>query len=367
MVPQFADQPITVINIPHNRLKAFAYRVPKNGPHTQSAIRAIREFQPQVIHFHTIYGLSKVFLGEIVRLGIPFVITLHDHYLACPRIYMMDKWGDVCRSVVLSKCERCIGALEQVELIRKLARLAKWDLPTVPSYGIRARMSFIANVINNAKLVLSVSTRVEEIFREVYPEGKYRTVHIGNASALAGRVSRERSDKIRLAFLGTLTRHKGGDLFLELIDYCRVNAPNIEFHFYGRAGAQYGRELSHRGVQDHGPYKEGDIPKIMAKTDMGVVVPIWEDNGPQVVMEILNSGTPIVATKVGGIVDFVNDECGILFHPDEPLEKHAAFRRIAALNHQIVERMGRAVPRLKSPSEHASELLAIYKEVISHE
>jgi len=275
---------------------------------------------------------------------------------------MMDKWGNVCRQINLDKCTRCVGLLEQSIIIRAVAHKLDWNLPSIKGFGAFERVDQFTPFMNGAAVLLPVSRRVEEIFKYVYPKALYRTITIGSASADQPKVIRSDSTVVRASFLGTLNAHKGAKLFIEMIDYCRSRSSSIEFHFYGRMDPQFEQPLNERGVINHGAYKPNEMASIMAATDLGLVLPIWEDNGPQVVMEIVNSGTPILATRVGGIPDLVTAQNGYLFHPDHHEEKVAAFDWAMQQTSSSLAKMGAASHRLKNPFEHAAEISALYSQ-----
>ena len=138
-------------------------------------------------------------------------------------------------------------------------------------------------------MLLSVSTRTAVIYKAAVPEARIVVEQIGNESA-NGAGEKVPSNKIRVVALGTLSRHKGADLLRTFLR--NVDRPDMEFHFYGRAVEGYGRKLGQFGLHCHGPYKPSDIPSIMAASDIGLVLPICEDNGPQVAMEFIDYKTP---------------------------------------------------------------------------
>lgn len=357
---------LKVIEVEHNKVINFSYRLIARNKNSDRSVEKINQLKPDIVHIHTIYGLSEKFINEFIKLNIPYIISLHDYYLTCPRIFMMDKWGEVCRKVNVDKCKQCSGLLEQSNFIRIGSKKLGLDLPTIKSNGPANRIKQLNPFLTGASALAPVSKRVEEIFREVYPQAKYQTLTIGNASADQPKAIKTHSEVLRASFLGTLNIHKGANLFLELIDFCRERNGRIEFHFYGRMDPAYEQPLKDRGVINHGAYKPNDMKNILANTDLGLVLPIWEDNGPQVVMEIINSGTPIFATRVGGIPDFVNEKTGYLFHPDSRLEKIAAFEWILQQTPEILARMGENAPRLKRPAEHAAEVRELYSQLTKH-
>ena len=95
--------------------------------------------------------------------------------------------------------------------------------------------------------------------------------------------------------------------------------------------------------------------------DVGLVLPVWEDNGPQVVMEMLNNHLPVIATSMGGIPDFVNSDNGFLFNPyaEDGIEKVVDF--INSLSISQINSMRKHVCRTLTPNEHCNKIREIYR------
>ena len=62
-----------------------------------------------------------------------------------------------------------------------------------------------------------------------------------------------------------------------------------------------------------------DVAIWMAAADL-VTLPSYMEGCPNVVLEALASGRPVVATNVGGIPEIMSDECGCLVPPRDPVE-----------------------------------------------
>ena len=60
-----------------------------------------------------------------------------------------------------------------------------------------------------------------------------------------------------------------------------------------------------------------DVPSILKGADL-FVLPSAYDASPRSLMEAMAMGLPSVATKVGGIPDFLDESCGILIEPGKP-------------------------------------------------
>jgi len=209
-----------------------------------------------------------------------------------------------------------------------------------------------------ARNVLAISTRMKQFFDDRYPGLDCIVAHVGTESAGIDPAPKVQSSKLRLAFIGTLSHHKGADVLFDLAE--RVKREDVEFHFYGRVlERRAGARLASSRVIDHGPYAEKDLPEIMARTDLGMVLSVWEEGAGIVVMEFLNFGVPVLATRRGGLPDFVNEANGFLFDPtSEGISSALEF--LASLDRPELARLSQGITPLTTRTEHARTVDAAY-------
>lgn len=343
------------------RIPPFTMKWADEDPDSEQVRQLIRQGGFSLIHVHMDFGFSGRLLDWIAATGIPYLVSLHDYSHICPRIYMIDWQGNLCRRVDLNKCARCVGSLDQVHLLMRLQRRFRVTLPRIPSKVPKRRMETIRRFLGNASLLLPVSERVKEIYSDIVPEARYRTVQIGNKSALNRDYSKTPSPHMRAVFIGTLDKKKGAEVLARLLQGCQRD--DLRFVFHGRADRVWGARLQELGVELRGAYTPGDLPEIMRNADIGLVLPTWEDNGPQVVMEFINHGTPLLGTRMGGIPDFVREGTGYLFDPYSESETQGAIDFLNNLDRPQLQKMMDAIRPLKTPAEHTIEMAAIYQQV----
>lgn len=344
-----------------SRVDHFSLKSPEAPSLSRSVLAVIRDWAPDIVHFHLTIGLGTAVYREFGALGVPYVISLHDYFLFCPRITMMDFTNTDCGGPERTKCERCIGVLDQIDTVYRGARKLRLPVPRVPSQSVTQRNAAIATFFRDASAVLAVSSRVAELYRRVYPDARYRVSHIGSASATAPRLAKTPTSRLRLTALGTLSKYKGAEVLADLAR--RLPRDRVEVRFFGRVDEpRWGRLAEEAGVQLRGPYAPSDLPGILAETDLGVMVPVWEDNAPQVVMEFLNHGTPVIATRMGGIPDFVTEANGYLFDHRSEEAVAAAARFVEELTPARAQAWGAELGRLQTPEAHRHELDVVYAD-----
>lgn len=149
--------------------------------------------------------------------------------------------------------------------------------------------------------------------------------------------------KGRILYLGAFLRHKG---IFDLIDsFAEVKAkcPEANLHFYGdkcvQALTSYARE---KGLQDgvsvHG-WLGRRAKTAQLKAASLLVLPSHTEGMPLVLLEAMASGTPIIATKVGGVPDLLDDDIATLVPPNDT---HALATAIEAVLANPLEAAGKA-------------------------
>ena len=150
-----------------------------------------------------------------------------------------------------------------------------------------------------------------------------------DVSEYHGSVERVHSGRVqRLAYVGRLVRTKGIFEAMEAIEILRTEARfhDIELRIAGSGPA---KEEIERYIIDHslgscvrlvGPKFGRDKVRFFKEADV-FLFPSYEEGLPYAILESLAAGTPIIASRVGGIPDVVIDGIhGILINPKDPSE-----------------------------------------------
>lgn len=299
-----------------------------------------------------------------------YVVSLHDYFFLCPRIQMLMYDNALCTAYDEDKCSKCISWFNMHKItnateyhVRNTFGLKKFRFPEIPQKMTTIRYHKYKELLENAEVLLPVSNRVKEIFVDSGIRGKYKVLHIGNITADCYKEEfdwEENKAKIDVVMLGSLSYLKGGDLFVEIAK--RLDKEKFCIHFYGRS-VKYKEALFKAGIVDHGEYKQDELPTILAHMDLGLMLSVWEDNGPQVVMELLNNHVPVVATKMGGVPDFVNQSNGFLFDPysDEDIER--IVNELNALTREEIYKLKKSIRPTTTTGEHLAELNEVYASI----
>ncbi|HPC54371.1 MAG TPA: glycosyltransferase family 4 protein, partial [Verrucomicrobiota bacterium] len=148
----------------------------------------------------------------------------------------------------------------------------------------------------------------------------------------------------------------------------------FELHFCGAADERiaYAREFlrlvrARRWCVHHGFAGRQEVQARLLEAT-ALILPSLEDNCPMAILEAMAAGVPVIAARVGGVPELVEEgKTGFLCNPHEPASMAAAIERVlrdpawaAAVARQARER---ARERFH-PETIARRHLAIYREVL---
>lgn len=191
-----------------------------------------------------------------------------------------------------------------------------------------------------AAAVVANSDGLADLARRFAPDQPVAIVPNGVDTALfspaplsAGLEERPAGEELRLLFVGRLVRQKGVDLILKAMTALPAC---VTLRVVGDGGARAELEaqavalgLSGR-VAFEGWRDRADLPGLYRSAD-AFVFPSRDEGMPNVVLEAMASGLPVVATDIAGNRDLVLDgETGLLLPPDDAAAVEGALARLAA-------------------------------------
>jgi glycosyltransferase involved in cell wall biosynthesis len=213
----------------------------------------------------------------------------------------------------------------------------------------RAALRFVAK---HASCVVAVSTELEQLAHDLGAD-KRRTIVIGNGvdvdqfapldrSIARGRLGCSIPGSMVLC-VGHLARVKRFDLVLEALAILRNRNRNVTLAIVGGDGAAdrgYGETLKARaralGLKDAvlfpGAVDPCDVSLWMNAADV-LVLASEREGSPNVVLEALASGTPVVTSDVGDVRRLINSSNGVLMSSN-PTREDVADAIAAVLEHR---------------------------------
>lgn len=134
------------------------------------------------------------------------------------------------------------------------------------------------------------------------------------------------SDEATLLFVGRLQSENGLAQLVRALPEIQAARPRTHLHIVGDgeerpALVRLSEQLGVSGqLRWHGTVALADLPLYYAAADV-LVVPRLSRVTPRVALQGMSCGTPLVASRIGGITDFVTEgHTGLLVNPRDPNE-----------------------------------------------
>jgi len=176
----------------------------------------------------------------------------------------------------------------------------------------------------------------------------------------APRASPAATGPVRLLYVGRLSAEKGLDVLLEALGLLRAGHPavNVTLTMVGSDfhGSAYGPTFRARlarsdcaelvTMKGHVPYGPS-LFELYDSHDI-LVLPSLTEGFPQVVLEAMARGLPVVASAVGAIPRVIEDsKNGLLVSPGDPYALSAAITRLAGDDNLFADVSSRSVQSAK--------------------
>jgi glycosyltransferase involved in cell wall biosynthesis len=284
--------------------------------------------RPDVVHVHNTFPvMSPSVLYAAKEGGARVVQTLHDFRLVCPSAICYRDGAP---------CEDCVGrqvawpalahgcyrgsrvqSAAPVAMLAMHRALGTWD---------RAVDRFLA----------PSTSQVDVLVRGGIPAERIRVVpnFVDPDPGLGG------ADRPYCLFVGTLSEHKGVGIMLE----AWAGLSDVPLKVVGSAptrgeDARSGpREVA--GVEFLGRRPRREVLQLMRAARLLIVPSTWYEVAPMAILEAFACGVPVVASRVGSLIELVEDGVqGLLFSPGDARDLAAKVR--GAWDHrEETERMG---------------------------
>lgn len=386
----------SIVNSPIIAPQCKSWSVYTRHQTDQKLLPLLRQFILQhgpfdVIHFHSFEGLTtKVLQLKDSFPSTRFVYTMHDYGIICPDVRLWSiqktKCNPQCQTLTCTQClsnrlnhyytdfllpEKMMdGQPHRMTIISRARRrmIIAYNYLLYRSRDIfkavrRQNVAFMNRYLDS---VLAVSDRVKQIAVSCGIEAEKVTLsYIGTEVAqhqLNQCQTPVDSPLFTLLFMGSSAYEKGLGTLLSALEapsaYRKKYVLKVAASIYDHSMMErldHLRPFLHDLILYNG-YTHQDFSDVMKDVNVGVVPPLWEDNLPQVAIEMVAHGIPVICSMNGGAHELNH-------HPDfqfldtvdlkEKIEKLYLHRTL------LNDYWTAAVP-LTTMEQHMNELLHIY-------
>jgi len=257
--------------------------------------RGIQAFRPDVVHSHAVAGLSAVALREPHRRGVPHVHHLHDYWLLCRRTTLVKSDGDVCEQ----RCVSCRGIS-----------------------GIRG----LTTGGDVAEVCVAVSNATAQIHHQLgWLRSPVRVIHNPGMPAATRDSTRGADGVTTFGYIGQITVVKGIRTLLDA--FGRLPAGRARLLIAGRGALA--SEVHGPGVEMMGWLDAASREEFFARVDCLAAPSQWQEPGALVASEACEHGLPLIASRIGGLPEYVDPRSlPLLTAPGDAAALAATMRKV---------------------------------------
>lgn len=323
-------------------------------------------FQPDVIHVHTLMGLHKSFLGAAKDKNIRLVFTAHDFFPICPKVTMF-RHGTVCDSV--KNCEKCgvcnatalsmnkikvlqspvYRELKDSKVVKKLRKQHRDGYlseataddtadPVGTADDYKKLRNYYYSLLKLMDMVHYNSSVTKKVYESVFDLPNSCIVVITHSDIKDNRKVKDySSDCLHIRYLGPQSGAKGYQLLKSALDKLWDMQQNffLDVHFEPMESAPY--------IKSHERYSYAELEKIFDETDVLVAPSIWYETFGFTVLEALSYGVPVIISGNVGAKDILVQGAGIVIENIDAQKLFTVLQKLTpdklgAMNEIIVDK-----------------------------
>lgn len=307
------------LHIPHRRYVA----------EFQHISRILRDRAPDLVHTHG-YRADVLAGWAARRIGLPLVGTVHGFT------------GASARNRFYEWLQR--RSYRHFDRVVTVSRPLQTELERVP--GLASRLVTIPNARRLPEGLLAPAEARTALGAP--PEG----FHVG--------------------WIGRISAEKGPDVMVDALERFQIEedrpAPYTTFVGEGRERPALENRTLNGPLEGRvgWPGLQPQAARYLPGFDL-VVLSSRSEGTPIVALEAMLAGVPLIATRVGGVPDLIEDGEALLVPPEDPLALAAAIREVVSNPKAAADRASAArerTQRVASPSDWAAKHVELYHDVL---
>jgi len=256
----------------HLRRLAWHLRDINNRRAGKDVFDLLKIISPDVVHTNNLAGFSVSAWESATKLGIPVAHTARDYYLLHPNSTLFRNGA--------SQSEKTLSA-------------RTWSMQK------RRSSSLVSHFIGISKYVVDVHSR-NGYFQNATKEVIYNSISMPAAEA---RTRHVRRDCVTFGYIGRLDPSKGVELAIQAMQ----THSNARLIVAGSGEEEYVAALK-QAAPSNVSFVGRQVPaEFLQQIDFLVVPSLWNEPLGRVILESYSQAVPVVAARIGGIVDIVND------------------------------------------------------------
>ncbi len=312
----------------------------------------IRNWRPDVAHVHNIYPLiSPSLYSALGRARIPIVQVLHNYRFMCPNGALLNNRGEIC--------EKCVGGRIRPAVAGRCYRNSRWQTAVLgASLGLHRRLRTFRWI---GVYIAPSDFMRKQMTSAGFPSDR---IVVKRHSLDLSRFHPTQDFEDYAVYMGRLSREKGIRTLIEA--FAGLPSRRLEVIGDGPLKGDLEEIIRRRRLSNirlHGFIPNDRRFELLRKAALMVFPSEWYENLPYSVMESLALGVPVLASRMGGVPEIIEEGAtGWLFEPGdvEDLRK----RIIHAIeNPQILSDMRPAARRAAESAFEPARNYQVLKQI----
>jgi glycosyltransferase involved in cell wall biosynthesis len=356
--------------------------------HDESLEAALRHMieavRPQLVHVQHFIYLSTAVVAIAKEYGVPVVSSLRNFWFRCPLGTLLYHDDSPCQRSPGTGCLSCLWP-DQAGRRRKLIPWRQLNPLLIEAYE---RFGEHAPLPPQAADILSSLTTWGEEFRaallsadRLHSPSRFLKGQLIGFGVPAERVAvvvngadydparvraKRRGARLRVGMMG-MHRIKGLHVLIEAFRGLPGDA--AELRIYGQVPDQQYVAAQRRraegcNVTFSGTFDREQLYEVFAELDVLVVPSIWYENCPTVIGEAFATGTPVIASDIGGMAEAVRDGVnGLLFRAGDAASLRERLERLIAAPDLVATLAANIVPPL-TVQQCTDGIVDVYEQVV---
>ena len=387
---EFEGIPVFLIDknhFPNRRIRDAHYH-----EEMRAVLRSVlEEVRPDLVHVTHLLNHTAVLLELLAEMNLPAVATFTDFFGVCYNSKLLAADGSLCQG----PGPRAVNCIACYLKDRNRLDIAGWRMRLNGTYPLshviasgfdraqslgwlnedyagmvldfRERQELLRRLHGVYRAAIAPSLCIKERYASLGFSAPIHHIPYGVDLPDIPKPARRDGAPVKFGFFGQIAEHKGTHILIEA--FLRLPEGSAELHLFGSAELNRYRKtvrnLASRGrIIFHGTVERGRMPQTYSEMDFVVIPSIWYENCPFVLIESLAMRTPVIASDVAGISEFVrHGENGFLFPRNDVNGLYKILRSILDAPHRFSEMSARCeYPR--SSSQMADEVIEVYRSVL---
>lgn len=320
-------------------------------------------FKPDVIHIHTLMGISKSFLIAAKNRNIRLVFSAHDFFPICSKVTMF-RAGTICNSA--QTCENCgvcnttalsinkikilqsrlYRNMKEIFVIKKLRKhhrdnylkevaIEKFSEPVRIAADYKKLRNYYYSLLKLMDIIHYNSNITKKIYEDFFYLPNSIVINLTHSDIEDHRSIKTFSDNLlRIRYLGPMGEGKGFYILKSALDKLWKKQHNfcLDIHFVPTEAAPY--------MKVHERYTYQDLKKIFDETDVLVAPSIWYETFGYTVLESLSYGVPVIISDTVGAQDILVEGGGIVV---EDITSEKLFIELQKLTSKTLKEMNKMI------------------------